>query len=266
MSDFTVDGTRLRYELTGDSGQVVVFLNGIAMTIGHWKPVIQAMGSGYRYICHDSRGQTLSDKPAGPYSFDLHAADLAALMDHLGIEKAHIVGTSYGSEVGMAFAADYPGRCSSLTVIDGVSELDPVLEAACDSWRASAAVDPRLFYKTLMPWTYSSTYLAANKAALKSREEAMLSFPREWFDGFIALCDTFLAIDLTPRLKEIRCPARVLVGDRDILKHQGFAKIITDGIAGASLGIIEGAGHASVIEMPQRVAQEISAFIEGVRT
>jgi 3-oxoadipate enol-lactonase len=266
MPDFIVDGTRLRYELTGDSGPVVVFLNGIAMTIGHWKPVMQAMGGGYRFLCHDCRGQTLSDKPAGPYSFDLHAADLAALMDHLGIDKAHVVGTSYGSEVGMAFAADYPERCASLTVIDGVSELDPVLEAACDSWRASAAVDPRVFYKTLMPWTYSSAYLAANKAVLKTREEAMTSFPKAWFDGFIGLCDTFLAIDLTPRLKEIRCPTRVLVGDKDILKHMGFARIIAEGIAGASLGVIEGAGHASVIEMPDRVARELSAFIGGVRT
>jgi pimeloyl-ACP methyl ester carboxylesterase len=165
----------------------------------------------------------------------------------------------------MAFAADYPGRCSSLTVIDGVSELDPVLEAACDSWRASAALDPRLFYKTLMPWTYSSAYLEANRTTLKAREEAMTTFPKAWFDGFIALCDSFLAIDLTPRLKEIRCPTLVLVGDRDILKHRGFAEIIARGINGARLGIIEGAGHASVIEMPGRIAAEISAFIGGAR-
>jgi 3-oxoadipate enol-lactonase len=265
MPDFIVDGTRLRYEFSGEKVPAVVFLNGIAMTIGHWKPVIQAMGEGFRFLCHDFRGQTLSDKPAGPYSFARHAADLAALMDSLGVKKAHIVGTSYGSEVGMAFAADYPGRCSSLTVIDGVSELDPVLEAACDSWRASAALDPRLFYKTLLPWTYSSAYLSANKATLKAREDAMTTFPKPWFDGFIALCDAFLAIDLTPRLKDIGCPTLVLVGDRDILKHRGFAQIIARGIAGASLGIIEGAGHASVIEMPGRIAGEISAFIGGLR-
>ena len=266
MPDFIVGGTRLRYEFPEGTGPVVVFLNGIAMTIGHWKPVIQAMGGGFRSLCHDFRGQTLSDKPSGPYSLALHAADLAALMDSLDIEKAHMVGTSYGSEVGMAFAADYPGRCSSLTIIDGVSELDPVLEAAVDSWRASAALDPRLFYKTLLPWTYSSAYLAANKAALKAREEAMTTFHRAWFDGFIALCDAFLAIDLTPRLKDIDCPTLVLVGDRDILKHRRFAEIIADGIAGASLGVIEGAGHASVIEMPVRLAVEISTFIGGKRS
>ena len=75
MPDFIVDGTRLRYELTGEKGPVIVFLNGIAMTIGHWKPVIQAMGEGFRCLCHDFRGQTLSDMPSGPYSFELHGAD-----------------------------------------------------------------------------------------------------------------------------------------------------------------------------------------------
>jgi 3-oxoadipate enol-lactonase len=265
MPDFIADGARLRYELTGEKGPTVVFLNGIAMTIGHWRPVIQAMGEGFRFLCHDLRGQTLSGKPAGPYSFDLHAADLAALLDSLGIGQAHIVGTSYGSEVGMAFAAGYPGRCASLMVIDGASELDPVLEAACDSWRAAAAADPRLFYKTLMPWTYSAAFLDANRAVLKAREDAITAFPKEWFEGFICLCDAFLAINLTPRLKDIRCPARVLVGDKDILKHLGFARIIADGIAGASLGILRGAGHASVIEMPDLVAREISAFIEGAQ-
>ncbi|MCX7026589.1 MAG: alpha/beta hydrolase [Spirochaetes bacterium] len=265
MPDFIVDGTRLRYEQTGGKGQVVVFLNGIAMTIGHWKAVMQAMGEGFRFLCHDFRGQTLSDKPAGPYSFDLHAADLAALMDSLGIENAHVVGTSYGSEVGMAFAASYPEHCASLAVIDGVSELDPVLEAAVDSWKAAAAADPKIFYKTLLPWTYSAAYLSANKSTLRAREDAMSTFPKAWFGGFVALCDAFLAINLTPRLKDIHCPTKVLVGDKDILKHLSFAKIIADGIAGASLGIIEGAGHASVVEMPDRIAWEISTFIGGVR-
>ena len=266
MPDLMVGTTRLAYELSGEHGPCVVFLNGIAMSVGHWKPLVQALGGGCRCLRHDFRGQTLSDKPAGPYSFDLHARDLAALMDSLGIEKAHIVGTSYGSEAGMAFAADFPERCLSLAVIDGASELDPVLRAAVESWKATALADPVAFYKTLLPWTYSSAYLAANTATLKAREEAMRSLPRTWFEGFAALCDAFLDIDLTPRLKDIRCPSLVLVGEKDILKHRGFAEIIARGISGARLSVLEGLGHAAVIESPELVARALKDFLQGARS
>jgi len=266
MPDFVVNGVRLRYEMFGERGPQIILLNGIAMTIGHWKPMIEALGGKYRVLCHDLRGQTLSDKPSGDYSLDQHAADLAGLMDSLGITKAHIVGTSYGSEVAMAFAIAYPERCESLAVIDGVSELDPLLRAAVESWMAAALCDPRVYYRTLMPWTYSAEYIGKNHDALVAREESVAKLPREWFEAFARLCESFLRIDLTGMLCRIPCPTFVLVGQRDILKHEGFASIIAATIKGARMKVLPGAGHAAVIEQPETVAREIDAFITGVES
>jgi 3-oxoadipate enol-lactonase len=257
-----VNGVKLAYELSGTRGvgsadAPLVLLNGIAMSISHWKPLIAALPEGMRCLCHDFRGQTLSEKPAGPYSLAMHADDLASLMDALYIERGHIVGTSYGSEVAMEFAIRYPERCASLVVIDGASEIDPVLDAAVISWMETARTDARLFYKTMLPWTYSSGYIAAQKAILAAREEAVAKLPPEWFSAFIELCKAFLNIDITPRLGAIACPTTVLVGEQDILKHKGFSEIIARNIPGAMLHIIPDAGHAVVIEQPAVVAEEI---------
>ena len=266
MPDFVANGVRLRYEISGSEGPVVVLLNGIAMSVGHWKPVLEVLGSRYRFLCHDMRGQTLSEKPREGYSLETHADDLSALMDGLSIAKAHIVGTSYGAEVGLAFALSYPDKCETLTVIDGVSELDPLLRATAESWMAAALCDPRVFYKTILPWNYSSDYIAANRAILAAREESVAKLPREWFEGFAGLCRAFLEIDLTPRLKRITCRTLVLVGSRDILKHEGFATIIADNIRCSRLKVLKGAGHAAVIEQPAVVAREIDAFISGAES
>ena len=144
MPDFVANGVRLRYEMFGERGPS----NNPAQWNRHDDRALEAHDRGarreiLRILCHDLRGQTLSDKPSGDYSFEQHAADLAALLDGLGISKAHIVGTSYGSEVAMAFAIAYPERCESLSVIDGVSELDPLLRAAAESWMAAALCDPQ---------------------------------------------------------------------------------------------------------------------------
>ena len=157
----------------------------------------------------------------------------------------------------MEFAVKYPERCASLVVIDGVSELDPVLEGAAVSWLESAKVDPRVFYKAMLPWTYSAGFIAANRASLAAREDGVAHLPRAWFDGFIELCRAFLAIDITPRLGEIHCPTTVIVGEEDILKPVKFSEIIARGIPGATMNIIPGAGHAVVIEQPARVAEEV---------
>ena len=290
MPDFIENGARLRCELTGPvsgdrvpvSGDrlpvssdrlpvssdrlPVAFLNGIAMSIAHWAPFVNEFSRERACLCHDMRGQLLSDKPEGPYSLELHADDFAALLDSLGIERAHVAGTSYGSEVAMAFALRHPDRCASLALIDGVSECDALLEAAVRSWKATALLDPAAFYATIVPWTYSSEYIEANRELLARREAAMKGLPPEYFRAFAALCDAFLRIDLTPRLGEIRCPTLVMVGERDILKHRGFSEIIARGIPGAILRVIPGAGHAATLEKPAEVANALRDFLRRSET
>ena len=94
---------------------------------------------------------------------ELHADDLAALLDALGIERAHIGGISYGGEVGMVFALKYPERTQSLIVTSAVSHLDPILKGIADTWiEAARAHDPELLFKVVYPMTFSEAWIAAN--------------------------------------------------------------------------------------------------------
>lgn len=267
MPRMTVDGVGLEYLLEGTGGEAVVLLNGIAMTIAHWKPVAAALSAaGYKVLSHDMRGQMLSEWPAGEYSLSLHARDLASMMRGLGIAKAHIVGTSYGAEVAMTFAIEHPQMCASVVSIDGVSEYDEVLGSAVESWKSAALSDARVFYRSLMPWNYSASFLKANAEILAKREDAIAAMPRAWFEAFARLCDSFMAIDLTKDLGKIRCPALALVAEEDILKGPKYSRIIADGISGAEYGVIPGAGHAVVIERPDAVAARLLEFLRAAGT
>ncbi len=265
-----IRGCGIGYEVVGNGQVPLVLLNGVGMTMGHWNQTIELLNAGdaadgtepYRVLLHDFRGQLMSERPDDGYSLELHSADLAELMDLTGIPAAHIAGTSYGSEVAMEFALAYPERCLSLTVIDGVSELDPVLTTAVESWIA-ATVDPRVFYRSLIPWNYSAGYLERNLAKLREREELIAGLPPDYFQGFVRLCEAFMEIDLTGRLSAVSCPTLVLVGECDILKHRGFAEIIRDAIPGARFQVIPGAGHAAVIEDPQAIADVLGQFLSS---
>jgi 3-oxoadipate enol-lactonase len=276
MPRAAVNGVELAYEVAQGGGAAVdaapgaewiVLLNGIAMSIPHWKPVVERLPPRYRCLLHDFRGQSLSpDRPGKPgvRRLEEHIGDLRALMDAAGVGRAHVVGTSYGAEVAMLFAIAHPERTASLVSIDGVSELDPLLRAAVEGWKAAALADPVVFYRTIIPWNYSAGYLAANADALARREAAVASLPRSWFTSFAGLCDAFLGIDFTKDLARIACPTLVLVAANDILKGERFARIIADNVRGARLKVIPEAGHAVVVERPAEVAAAIAEFLAGL--
>lgn len=262
MQKIEVDGVALACQIEGSGSETVVLLNGIAMTMSHWKPVAdRLLAAGYRVLLHDMRGQLLSGRPDGPYSLELHARDLACLMATLGIENAHIAGTSYGAEAGLCFARDFPRRCLSLTCIDGVSEYDAVLGTAVESWKAAALSDPRVFYKAIIPWNYSAAYIVSHKEFLADREGKVASLPPDYFVAFSRLCDAFLAIDLTKDLGSIRCATMALVGSADILKPPFYSRVIANGIPGCRYQELSGAGHAVVLEQPEAVADALLGFL-----
>src|SRR5512146_884136 len=109
MPKIHVNGIDLYYELYGPpDGDVLVLSNGILMSTTSWGLQKADLSRHNRLLLYDCRGMWNSDHPRGPYTMELHADDLAALLDALEIPQAHIVGISYGAEVSMTFALKYP--------------------------------------------------------------------------------------------------------------------------------------------------------------
>lgn len=241
------NGVELYYELHGDGDEVLVLNNGIIASTATWGFQLPALTSRYRVLLYDMRGQGQSEKwKAGDYTWDTHADDLAALMDGLGIHSAHIGGISYGGELTMVFALRYPQRCKKLFIADSVSHVERQLQAVAESWAMIAALgDHELFYKSTWYWNFSDTFFAEKYDFLLSRVEAARALD---LPSVVQLCRCFLTLNVTPRLGEIRQPACVVVGEKDILKPPHYAKTISNGIPNAQLHVLEGAGHASFWE------------------
>lgn len=266
MSNYTINNINLVYEDLGDheNDTAIVFLNGVMASINSWKVYSeQFVKLGYRVVLHDFKGQLLSDKPQGPYTFAEHIAEAKSLYDYLGIKKVHIIGTSYGSEVGMVYAMTYPESVISLTIIDGVSELDEVLIRMVEGWKSLCELkDGELFFKGMLPSIYGNTYLHVNKQILDERAKIIPSLGDAYLEGQITLYDTFLnEVNFTHRLHEIICPCLIICGEDDLLKRPKFSRILYENIKDSEFILLPDCGHVAIFEKVSTLMTCLIGFI-----
>ncbi|MEJ2385012.1 MAG: alpha/beta fold hydrolase [Xanthomonadales bacterium] len=261
MPNLQREAVRIYWETRGE-GEPVAFLNGILMTVDSWKLQTVEIGRRSRCVMHDFRGQLRSSRPDAPWTLEDHAADFEALLDYLGIDRCHVVGTSYGGEVGMVFAATRPERVRSLSVIASVSEVGPDVERTVGEWRRAALEAPATLYRTMLPTTFSPDFIAANPGLIEQGEERLRACDAAFFKAFAGLIDAFCELDITPLLDRIRCPALIIAGELDRLKPPRYSRIIARGIAGAELLTAPGAGHAVVLEQPGWINRALTGFID----
>jgi 3-oxoadipate enol-lactonase len=225
---------------------VLVLSNGVLMSTASWAFQTPELSEHYRLLLYDCRGMWQSDHPPGPYSMELHADDLAALLDALGIEQAHIGGASYGAEVGLVFALKYPDRTRSLIVTSAVSHVDPLLQGMIDTWAYAAnAHDPEMLFHAVYPLTFSEDWIAANQETLDLARERYELLD---FDAFHKLLRSFSELNVTGDLHQIAAPTLIVVGELDLLKPLKYSEIIAHEIPGAEYAIIPHAGHAAMWE------------------
>lgn len=261
MPKVEVNGIHLYYELHGSrNNPSLVLNNGILMNAAtSWVFQTKTLAQHYHLLLYDCRGQGQSDHPQQPYSMELHADDLAALLTELEIDASHIAGISYGGEIAQAFALKYPQRVHSLILADTVSEVTPELRFTVESWLDMARQnDPSGFFHTTVTWNFSPEFIRNNPGVLEDAQKryAYLDLP-----AVARLCECFLQVDFTARLKEIEAPVCILVGEYDRLKGREFAEILHREFASSELHILYGAGHASCWERPQEFNSILLGFL-----
>lgn len=260
------DKVQLYYEEHGDPNgkQTIAFLNGVMASANSWSllwPVFER--AGFRVIAHDFKGQLKSSKPEGPYTFDEHCAEAKALFEHLGVEKVHLVGTSYGGEIAMKMAILYPELVSTISVIDSVSELDPVCEGFVVGWKVLCdTMDGETFFWGMAPSIYGPEFIANNKEMLTGRAKAIKENPNGYLEGQKILYDTFAHdVTMTDELHKIQCPALILCGELDILKPPKFSKIMADNIPNSEYVTLPDCGHVAIFEKPKELESAIFGFV-----
>ena len=117
MPSAALDRLNLNYRLEGDGPETVVLINGLADDLETWSDQVPALlEAGYRVLRFDNRGIGLSDKPVGPYTTAMFAADTKALVEHLRIDNFHLLGVSMGGMIAQEYALAYPEDLRSLTL------------------------------------------------------------------------------------------------------------------------------------------------------
>ncbi len=244
-----VNGTRLRYDATGD-GSPVVLVHGHGLDVRMWDDQVPALAPSRRVIRYDLRGYGRSALPAGTF---MHHEDLRALLDHLSVERACVVGLSLGASIAVNFALEHPGRVSALVLVDAsavsgypwpdelAAAFEPIHAAGR---RGDLALAKRLW--TALPWFAP----ALERPTVRARLEAMVAD----YSGFHFANDN-LARTPRPhandRLHEITAPALVTVGDRDLAYYNvPLARRLATQMPNAREVVMRGVGHLANMEDP----------------
>jgi 3-oxoadipate enol-lactonase len=256
------DEVRIHYAVTGrPGGPPVLFIQGLGTDKRGWMIQRLATAPWYRGVALDNRGVGRSDKPHGPYSLAQMADDAVAVLDHAGIDTAHVVGASMGGAISQMLAVNHPERLRSLTLACTAGRNHPWREELLASWRDAALADgfgplsheaarwvigPRSFRRLLPAMTWLGP--------LSVRRPA---------HAFAAQCDAILAADMTEaeRVSEIDVPTLVIVGNQDILTPRGDSEELAERISTAELVVISGAAHGFMVEHASTFNQVLLDFL-----
>ncbi len=250
------------------SGPPLLLLNGIAMSAASWEPVAAQLRERFKVVRCDLRGQLLSPGPPPP---DLagHVADVTALLDALGLDAVHVLATSFGGAVAALLAARHPGRVRSLVTVASSDGFTEGMAEEVSRWRRAARASVEgperdALSRALEPAAYSPAWLAAHTAEREAARSAVAALPDRWFRDLIGLLDTAAGLEHGREvLESIRCPTLVVAAGADAFIPRERSRALADAIPGARFTVIEGAGHAVVLERPREVAALTAGHVDG---
>ena len=254
----------LTHQVEGE-GEPLLMLNGGMMTYASWAPVSSVLSQHCKVILCDLRGQLMSPGPV-PRGLADNIGDLTVLLDHLGIETAHVLGTSYGGEIALLMAALAPERVK--TVI-GVTVSDYATEAI---WRgaedlrllvhqASEGGDKGRIHDRIVEEVYSATYRLRHAQELAERRAQVAMLPDAWFEGVEGILTAVEALDLRPHLGAILCPTLIVIASADQSIPPDRSLALASAIDGAETRTHETSGHALVAEDPAWLADVSLEFL-----
>lgn len=238
----------------------VVFLNGMTQTTQHWKSQGRALSERAPVLTYDARGQGETPPGDRELTLELHAEDLAALLDEIGAERAHLVGFSHGARVALAFAAHHPGRLDRLVLCSATAEPTALGRAIIRSWREVLELGGlEALSWAALPTILGEQFLDANERFLKGVIHA--SVQRNDPEGIARLLEAMIAYPSLAELAEqVQAPTLVVSGADDLLVEADGAARLAELCGGRHVELDEVA-HTIPIEAPERFRQVIVPFL-----
>ena len=254
-----VNGTQIYYEIAG-SGHPLVLIHGFTLDTRMWDDQFEGFATHHQAIRYDVRGFGKSALPTEA-SYD-HTDDLYALMQHLGIDSAYILGLSMGGRIAIDFALTYPTATDALIPVDaGLSGFQFKEFSLVFIWQTAKESG---LQEAKTAWlNHPILEVARQNGSVNSRMIQMVKDYSgwHWFNDDPRRALQPPAIE---RLDEIETPTLAIVGERDILDCHRIADLLEERITCAKKIVMPGVGHMSNMEAPERFNEIVLGFLAEV--
>ena len=251
-----VNGTELYYELHGKEGAPwLIFSHSLACTVRMWDPQIAAFKDRYRILAYDMRGHGQSAAPAAPYTLEMLADDVLALMKELRIQRAHYVGLSIGGMIGQHLALKDPGRFERMVLADtGHTQTPETLK----QWEERIRIAQAQGMKPLVAGTMERWFTPSFRETPQAKKIAEL-IANTPVAGYVGCGQAIMKLNTTARLKDIKLPVLAITGEADAAA--AGTRYIGEHIPGAKFVNIPQAAHIANLEQAEKFTQALRDFL-----
>lgn len=258
---FTViDGVRLHSEQEGQ-GTDLILIHGLGMNLRDWDACTPVLARHHRVLRVDVRGFGESEKPAGPYSPQLFARDVAGLARTCRVTCAHVAGISMGGVIAQRLALDFPDLVQSLTLISTSSEVKAQAQAA---WAEMAADVEQHGFTTSARFSerlYAPSFVTMHPEIVRDRvNRTAANDARAW----AAAARAIGAFNWTADLSRVQVPTLIVQGLEDVLTPPGGSIKMSRVLPRSRLLMLPDCGHFVPDEKPEVFTHTLLAFLAGV--
>jgi pimeloyl-ACP methyl ester carboxylesterase len=240
----------MNYDQQG-SGEPLVLIPYLTADYACYAFQVADYSKHFTCISVDLRGTGESDKPGGVYSTEMFADDVAALMQAIGLNKAHIYGLSLGAATGIWLATKYPDRVKSLSLHSGWPKTDGYIKTVVQGWQVMAKAlnsVAEMAIQGIFPWCFTPELYAQKPDYIQALSDFVRGRPKQPIDAFIQQSDAVMAHDAEAQLGKIRAPTQITFGRHDVVTSTRFADRLKNSIKDSELYIFEDCSHAPLYE------------------
>ena len=263
MPRIKVNDITMNYDQQG-AGEPLILIPYLAADYACYAFQVAEYAKYFTCISVDPRGAGETDKPAGDYSTELFADDVAVFMEALGLERAHIAGLSLGAATGMWLAARYPHKVKSLSLHSGWTKTDPFIKTAVEGWQVMAKAlgsVTEMVILGIFPWCFTPELYAAKPDYIQSLASFVRGRPAQPVEAFVQQSNAVIAHDVEAHLGQIKAPTQITFGRHDQVTSTRFADRLMNNIQGAELVVFEGCAHAPIYERVEEFNQKTLEFL-----
>ena len=263
MATVQANGIELAYEVHGEGEETLLLINGLADSKESWEAQVPAFAERYRVVAFDNRGVGGSSTPEGPYTTAQMAADCHGLVEALGLERFHLLGTSMGGMIAQEYAIAHPERLLSASFCNTYSYPGPFCLRMFSIWRdAVPHLGVGFTQRDVVLWAFTTDFFEEREAELLEIEGYMAANPMP--EGpYLAQLSSIETHDTRGRLEAVTCPVMTLVGEQDLIIYPKLSHRLHDEVPDSTWVEVKG-GHACLWEYPDDFNAAVLRFLDGL--